>query len=186
VDVPARQHQTVFHRLLRWLAILGLAYGLLRAVTLLLFAITQGFPFAGVARGGRHDVLISWVYVTAVVLLVVGSAGLLWWKRWSRRTLLVWAPLQMSAGLVSTLSYLWQYTGAMAGTTQPTADHVLLNVWTMASHWLEGCLLPILFLWALLQPEAAKLWAAERRGGFEVVPMADVAPSETSRVGGAP
>jgi hypothetical protein len=100
----------------------GLAFGLLDAISLAAFAVVQGFPFdhwlpARVPRA--VNTALSCIRVVDVMLLWQGTIGLLGWKRWSRTVLIVWALLTITLSLGTSIGYfLTSLTAVRAG--QPT------------------------------------------------------------------
>ena len=183
-DIVVSERQSFLHRALRALAILGLAWGLVHAITLAVVAIFQGFPYDQWLAGGPISrgmtTALSWVRVVTVVLLVVGAAGLLRWKQWSRTTLTVWALLTIALAFGTSAGYLLMYfRSSSTSTTRPFMHYEAMMLWTMFANSVEYSLLPAMFLWVLRRPEVVQLWARPKRGGFDVIPMATPAGSPT-------
>lgn len=110
------------------------------------------------------------------VLLIVGACGLLKWKAWGRKLLVVWSALTIVLGLATSTYFLardW-------GTSQP-GRFAAMNMWLTFTGWLDGCALPLAFLGMMIQPEVKRLWAPSCGGSaFEVIPTADVARAATA------
>ncbi len=175
MDAPAAESRTFLHRVLRWLAILALGYGLLQVVTLTLFAATQDFPFDRYwMRDRRAALALSLVHIASVVLLLAGAWGLLRWKSWARVGLFVWAALVILLGLVRAIGSTAYFIRETTAMTQPSFQgNIGFLIWNSFHFWVENCALPIVFIVVLHQPEVAKLWARRRSpGGFDVIPMA--------------
>ena len=178
MDAPPAESRTFLHRVVRCVAVLALAYGLLQAVTLTAWGITRGLPYDGYYVGSRHlAVGMSLLAFALTAFVIVGGWGLLKWKAWGRVALIVWSALTIVLGCVQSVLSDIMVLRSMAATTQPGVQpHAGVYVWTSFHHWLTYSALPIVILLAMLQPEVARLWSGPRgAGGFEVIPMASTA-----------
>jgi hypothetical protein len=176
MDAPPAESRTFLHRVLRWIAIVALALGLLQVVTLIVYTVSSGFPYDRYwLPNTAAAISMSAMRIASAAILVVGGWGLLRWKYWGRVVLIVWSVLSILLALASTIGSVVFISREVAATTQPTGQsNAGLMIWTSVHHWLDNCALPVLFLAALFQPEAAKMWAGPKRGGFDVIPMANV------------
>jgi hypothetical protein len=185
MDATPAEARTFLHRILRWMAVLALAYGGLQAVSLIAFAAAQGFPYDRYSFGGGKLVSlgISILMVILAALAIVGGWGLLRWRAWARLVLVIWSALAILLGLGQGIVSTGAFLRMTAATSQPSGlPHPALVVWASLHHWLTNCVLPIVFLLILLQPEVARLWAGPRGGGgFNVIPMAAAATAAAAR-----
>jgi hypothetical protein len=124
---------------------------------------------------GRTAAMTSHV---TVVLLLVGSIGLLKWQAWSRRVLVGWAILRIIAVILVSTNYLVAFHALRSATTQ-VAVSPTMTYYTLISlgSAMMAIAFPAIVLGVLMQREIADLWAREKRGGFEVIPLAKVADS---------
>ena len=184
MDAPAAESRTFLHRVLRWVAFLALAYGLLQAVSLFAYAATVGFPYYRYFIWPRWlDIGMSLLLIASATTVMVGGWGLLRWRSWGRVVLIVWSVLAILLGLAQAIASTAHFVRRAAATTQSAAQaQTGLMVWSSLYDWMTSSALPVVFLAVLLQPEVAKLWARPTRaGGFDVVPMASAAPTEVVR-----
>jgi hypothetical protein len=176
VEIVPTDQQAFVHRALRWLALVGLASGILHVITLVVFGVFQGFQYDRWLIGGpvsrAMTTILSCMRVADVLLLVIGSAGLLRWKHWSRTTLMIWAILRMLLTGGTSLGYLMTVFGRTTATTQPIGDNAFLTLWAMFANTVQEWVLPVMFLWIFRQREVQRLWAKPQSGGFDVIPMA--------------
>ena len=176
-DISVGERQAFLHRALRALAILGLIWGLVHATSLVVIGVFQGFPYDRWLTGGPISrgmtTVISWLRIVEVLLLLIGAAGLLRWKQWSRTTLIIWALLTITLAVGTSAGYVMMYLRtANTATTQPLEHYAVLTFWSMFASSVQQSLLPLMFLWVLRRAEVVQLWAHPKSGGFDVIPMA--------------
>ncbi|HVT88666.1 MAG TPA: hypothetical protein VHD56_07440 [Tepidisphaeraceae bacterium] len=113
------------------------------------------------------------------ILQVVGSIGLLFWKNWSRLVLIIWSAFRSCSLFLSMLATIFSYTrNVSSATSRPVVTNLAYVTWSMFGGWLYNCALPILTFWLLRQREVVEFWSRPRGGGFDVIPMAQVATSD--------
>jgi hypothetical protein len=175
------------HRVLRVVAILGLAAAVLGLSQDGMNLAQNGFQTSRFLRGGGVMTLY-WLAglfaLSADVLLLIASNALLQWKSWARINLIVWAGLQITADLIRAIFYVSYYINYFATTsasTQATSgtsqQFVYSIVMAIASGFLKD-IFPLLVLWLMLQSEIRDLWSAGRTGGFEVLRVEPIKPAD--------
>jgi hypothetical protein len=180
MDAPPAESRTFLHRVLRCIAILAIAYGLVQAISLIFFAVVRGLPYERFyLRSEKLAVAMSALLIASTVLVLVGGWALLRWRAWGRSVLIVWATFAIVLSFAQAIASAAFYVRELGGSTQPYRPHAGLYVWSSFANWLTGNALPVVCLAVLLQPEVARLWAGPRGGGgFDVIPMANATPTE--------
>ena len=83
-------------------------------------------------------------------------------------------PLSFASNVLWTIYYLDQRRAS----TQPNLPTASYYIWMTFSFLLTRSAFPVIVLCILLQPQVTKLWARVS-GGFEIVPFARAAPTQT-------
>jgi hypothetical protein len=178
MNAPDGESPTFAHRVVRWLAIVTLGYGLLNILGL---GITIRYDSIWAVRswlGGSRQAAFGYMVLMAclVALEVIGAIELLRWKSRGRILLLAWSISAMLITFATMVVSVWVYTRAVAATTQRSYQPQMgYMVWNWFHYWLQGCALPLVLLIILLQGDVKKIWAGRRAGGFDVIPMAATA-----------
>jgi hypothetical protein len=179
LNASGEERSLLIHRVLRWIAIVGIFYAVLNLVGVAveltqenLRAWWRVFPRLYAVR----KILIGCGSV-AYILLLVGAFALFRWKRWGRTLLLWWAPATVLIEFAADLSYALMVLNWSTATSQPSIDWVQF-FWSMVSMWLRDSLFPLLAFVILRQPEAASIFSAPPASGFEVIPLARRASAE--------
>jgi hypothetical protein len=166
--------QRLVHRVLRWIAILGIFYGMVGLVSCVVELALNGLSFdiyPRVLALGRTAQL-SAMLVDGVLL--IGAFGLLRWRRWGGILVLIWAPTRLILELLGCLFFAIAYSGMLSQSRQSMAP----ILWPMAIAWLSGNAFPILMLILVRQPEVTALWSNPPASAFEVIPLAERASAE--------
>jgi hypothetical protein len=132
---------------LRWLAVVCLAYGLL--------GLANGVTVLAAVHATHESSLerisiLSWgigvVKAIAFVLAAAGGAGLLARKRWGRTLLLTWALASIGAGLVATIFSVISGLAAVSAGSPPTRDGTSFcaAIWAMLIDLLSRSVFPLL------------------------------------------
>jgi hypothetical protein len=183
MNIPDGEHSTLAHRLVRWLAVLTLAYGLVNMISVVIAVQYRAFWMSRSGIGRSWPASFGYVIVVACLAVaeVIGAIALLKWKSLGRTILLVRSISAILISFVATLYSIYVYTEAAAATTQPGYQPYLgYVVWNWIHNWTQGCVLSLVLIITLLQPEVKKIWAVQRAGGFDVIPMASTAEQPPS------
>lgn len=180
LDTPATGHplrqpqddQDFLLRVLRWIAILCIAYGLFRLANYGATIAQGGFARFGVGQFRSLGFSLGLLLLVTNVLLLVGGAALLGRKRWGRTLLLLWAATGAAVHLGSSVLYLLNFNSSAGGTAPGNSPGYFF--WMMFTYFIDAMAFPLLVAIVLLQREVAQLWAEPGGGAFEVVPMAIV------------
>jgi hypothetical protein len=166
------------HRVAVILAAFLLAYAAFELIQFAVYVALEGTAWLGSYGRRRFEGALQMTRIAACVLLLVGAAGMLKWKPWSRVAVMIWAVSIVILTFASNVGWFFEYAAqlrANAATTQ------IVNppLWKMAVHqllwWVQSIFLPALIWLIVRRPEIAQLYKPVRRGGFEVVPIARVA-----------
>ena len=171
-------------RVLRWLAIICLAAGLISVLNLgtwLAFYPRNVYRYGGMT--GRAGFAVNLAYLALPILGVVGGWALLRWKPWARRVLIAWALADIALGFISNILWYVDYATSMsraAATTRMTSPvpSVAFQGWSMLVTCLARMPFPLIVLIVMLQPEVKELWARRAGGAFEVLPIVRPADAE--------
>ena len=173
---PIEQPQFL-HRVIRILAFVLLGYAAINIIESAVAFLVEG-SWLGYFRNELRFVARAIQFSTfgIMLLLAVGSAGLLKWKRWARAAVMLWAILHIVLQFAWYALWVVEYSRQLA--TAPTTQAVAPNdpVWKYllmsAFMWLANTPFPLLTWLILGQPEVAAMFTRPQRGGFEVVPFA--------------
>jgi hypothetical protein len=172
---PTDQPQFV-HRVVRILAVVLLGYAAQYVVQYIVGLFVEG-SWWSYMRGGLRLVerAIQLSLFGNLLLLGVGAAGLLGWKRWARPAVMLWAVLtivlQFATHALWVVDYFRQLStvpATQAALNSPVWKYMLMSAFS----WLGSVFFPLLVWLILRQPEVASLFTRPRSGGFEVVPFA--------------
>lgn len=180
MDTTAAADQRPFeHRMVRWCAWLAAAFGALQVLTAVVTTLTARYPFRWFRSGpfdGVGVVLGVTNYYVLPLFLAVSGAGLLRWKSWARRALIVWSFAFAGLSLLTSMLFTYQYLSSTSTTTRPSSwAFPAAWLWNSFYFWAQSCALSAVFLIVLLQPEVAKIWSRSATGGFDVIPLANAA-----------
>ena len=184
ITPPAETHDFV-RRVLRWLAVVCVAVGALRAVSFIVQSTSYRWwwpSFYYSAGLQKLEVGLRYIMVAGAILLLIGGVALVRWKSWSRTILLIWAAVAILSTFTSNAIWFSRYVMERAASTQPAFQpSIALMGWYMLANWIDSCAFPVVVAAVLLQPEVAHLWARLRGGGFDVVPFAAPVSQITDR-----
>jgi hypothetical protein len=178
MEAAAPESQSFVHRVIRVLALVALALGVLNAITLVVFTVSERWSSAGAWFGGGPGGYLFYAVgsIGLVVLQIAGAVGLLRWKSWGRTLLLVWSLSSMLFSLFVSGAWTYQYLQSVRATTQASYQpNVGSMIWNTFHFWAQGCAFPLLTWLALRRAEVKALWATPRHGGFDVIPIAKAA-----------
>ena len=158
IDHSNRFNPSDFARfVLRWLAVLCLAYGVLgiaNRVTALVALHAAHYQLPdGSERASILNSVMGVVVAIEYALAAAGGAGLLARKRWGRTLLLTWAIASMATSLATTIFSVVGGVAAISSGLPATRDGSPFSViiWAMLINLLSGSVFPLLVAGILWQ-----------------------------------
>jgi hypothetical protein len=167
------------HRILRLVAWVGLMYGCAQLLAALL-ELSPGYgSYWQIRSMGRITRASGFVGVLlgygAMILFIVGASGMLNWKAWSRKVLVAGALLQIASAVGLLIASYGLYVYLRQQPNQPSNPALWVRMLIAGMRAIANIAFPVIVLRVMFQREVKDLWAMERRGGFDVIPLAKVA-----------
>src|SRR5450432_3671745 len=142
---PQNDQSIAAHRIVRWMAIFGLFYGVFESINnffiplfTLINAVNGSRIFANISTWPKATNLIYCIYFVgsaAPILLVVGSFELLRWKRSGQKLIIIWAWIVVGYGL-----FLcgWSLYQQLLSSASPS----IWFLWTYIASWISKSMVP--------------------------------------------
>jgi hypothetical protein len=140
---------------------------------------------------GRGDWFVLYLVANAIevgasLLLIISSINLFQWKPWARVGLIIWAAIEVVAGLLMIGFYTMYYTTYVArlpASTQPTmsTQQIVISLLGGIFATFYRQMFPLAVAWIMLQREVKAIWSGPRSGGFDVIPIAQAVQAPPAR-----
>lgn len=93
--------------------------------------------------------------------------------------MIVWALLTPLIMVANSIDYWLNVYGQIIPTTQPSSPPAWWYLSVLITNIVGDCAFPAIAIYVLSQREVKELWAQRAHGGFEVLPVARIASTDT-------